>query len=304
MQLSARERIQHLIESHPVVLFMKGSRGRPACGFSAKAVEVLDALLPNYFAVDVLQDPELRDGIKSYSNWPTIPQLYIRGEFVGGSDIVLALFESGELEEKLGDLTRPSTPRITLSPRAASELRAALEEPGEAVRFDVTPAFQHDLAVGVPDPRDVIADVSGVKIAIARSAVSRADGVHIDVIDTPDGLAFKIQNPNEPAKVKRISPQELKQRLAAGPEFLLVDVRTPQEQAIASLPNSRLLDPSLLEELEKQPKETTLVLYCHHGMRSQRAAEQFVADGFRDVYNLTGGIEAWSLEVDPSVPRY
>ncbi len=116
MPLSAQERIQHLIESHPVVLFMKGNRGRPACGFSAKAVEVLDGLLPNYFAVDVLQDPEIRDGIKAYSNWPTIPQLYIRGEFVGGSDIMLALFESGELEEKLGDLTRPSTPRITLSP--------------------------------------------------------------------------------------------------------------------------------------------------------------------------------------------
>jgi monothiol glutaredoxin len=279
MQLSAQERIQHLVESHPVVLFMKGSRARPACGFSAKAVEVLDSLLP-------------------------IPQLYIRGEFVGGSDIVLALFESGELEEKLGDLTRPSTPRITLSPRAADELKAALEEPGEAVRFDVTPNFQHDLAVGVPDPRDVIADVSGVKIAIARSAVQRADGVHIDVVDTPDGPAFKIENPNEPAKVKRLTPPELRGRLADGAKFLLIDVRTPQEQAIARLPNARLLEPSLLEELENEPKSTTLVLYCHHGVRSQRAAEQFVADGFRDVYNLVGGIDAWSLEVDPSVPRY
>ncbi len=304
MQLSAQERIQHLIESHPVVLFMKGSRGRPACGFSAKAVELLDSLLPNYFAVDVLQDPSLREGIKSFSNWPTIPQLYIRGEFVGGSDIMIALYESGELEEKLGELTRPSTPRITLSPRAAAELRAALEEPGEAVRFDVTPNFQHDLAVGIPDPRDVIADASGVKIAVARSALQRADGVHIDVVDTPDGLAFKIQNPNEPAKVKRLTPQELKKRLSEGDKLLLIDVRTPQEQAIAKLPDAHLLEPSLLEELEKQPKDTPLVLYCHHGVRSQRAAEQFVLDGFREVYNLTGGIDAWSLEVDPSVPRY
>jgi monothiol glutaredoxin len=302
--LSAHETIQRIVENHPVVLFMKGSRGQPACGFSAKAVEVLDALLHDYFVVDVLQDPSLREGIKTYSNWPTIPQLYIRGEFIGGSDIMIALYESGELEEKLGELARPSAPRITLSPRAAEELKAALEEPGEAVRFDVTPSFRHDLAVGVPDPRDVITEVSGVKIAVARSAASRAEGVHIDVVDTPDGIAFKIQNPNEPAKVKPITPRELKERLASDSKFLLIDVRTPEEQAIASLPNARLFDPTLLEELEKRPKDTTLVLYCHHGVRSRRAAEQFVADGFRDVYNLTGGIDAWSLEVDPSVPRY
>lgn len=301
--MSVQERIRELVERHPVVLFMKGTRASPACGFSARAVEVLDSVLSEYVAVDVLRDPELREGIKAYSNWPTIPQVYVRGKFVGGSDILVELLESGTLEQTLGELARVEAPRITLSPRALEELKAALEAPGDAVRLDVTPTFRHDLAVGAPDPRDVVLEIDGLKLAVPRHALKRADGVHIDVVDTEEGLAFKIQNPNEPVCVKSLAPAQLKARLARGDALALIDVRTPEERAIASLPGSRPLDQSLFDELEDQ-KEATLVFYCHHGIRSQRAAEQFVAHGFRDVYNLTGGIDAWSLEVDPSVARY
>ena len=100
-----RRRLQELIAADEVVLFMKGNRGRPQCGFSAAVVEVLDGLVPNYRTVDVLSDPEIRDGIKEYSSWPTIPQLYLGGEFQGGCDIVIEMYQSGELQQKLRTLS-------------------------------------------------------------------------------------------------------------------------------------------------------------------------------------------------------
>lgn len=97
-----RARIESLIGSDRVVLFMKGSRAMPQCGFSARVVQILDRLLPEYTTVDVLQDPEIRLGIKEYASWPTIPQLYVDGEFVGGCDIVSEMAADGELEKTLG----------------------------------------------------------------------------------------------------------------------------------------------------------------------------------------------------------
>jgi monothiol glutaredoxin len=97
-----RQRLQGIIESDDVVLFMKGERRFPQCGFSAQVVRILDSLLPEYTTVDVLADPDLRQGIKELSAWPTIPQLYVRGEFVGGCDIVTELYQSGELKQTLG----------------------------------------------------------------------------------------------------------------------------------------------------------------------------------------------------------
>ena len=94
-------RISSLIESNPVMLFMKGNRAAPQCGFSATVVAILDDLLPDYATFDVLADPAVRDGIKEYSSWPTIPHLFIKGEFIGGCDIVHELYRSGELQKKV-----------------------------------------------------------------------------------------------------------------------------------------------------------------------------------------------------------
>ena len=93
------ERIDALVKSNDVVLFMKGSALFPQCGFSSRAVAILDHLGATFETVDVLQDAEIRQGIKAYSDWPTIPQLYVKGEFVGGSDIMMEMFESGELQQ-------------------------------------------------------------------------------------------------------------------------------------------------------------------------------------------------------------
>ena len=96
-----RQRIAQIVEADRTVLFMKGDRNFPQCGFSATVVQILDQLLPDYTTVDVLSDPEIRDGIKDFSSWPTIPQLYVGGEFLGGCDIVRELYSSGELQKKL-----------------------------------------------------------------------------------------------------------------------------------------------------------------------------------------------------------
>jgi monothiol glutaredoxin len=98
----AQARIADLVQKNDVVLFMKGTPLFPQCGFSSRAVAILDRLGAPYESVDVLQDPEIRNGIKEYSDWPTIPQLYVKGEFVGGSDIMMEMFESGELQQLLG----------------------------------------------------------------------------------------------------------------------------------------------------------------------------------------------------------
>ena len=101
-QTDANSRIADLVKKNDVVLFMKGTALFPQCGFSSRAVAILDHIGTTYETVDVLQDAAIRQGIKEFSNWPTIPQLYVRGEFVGGSDIMMEMFESGELKQLIG----------------------------------------------------------------------------------------------------------------------------------------------------------------------------------------------------------
>ena len=96
-------RISDEVSKHPVLLFMKGSPTFPQCGFSAAVVQVLNAIGVDYDSIDVLLDPEIRQGIKEFTNWPTIPQLYVKGEFVGGCDIIREMFDTGELAQLLTD---------------------------------------------------------------------------------------------------------------------------------------------------------------------------------------------------------
>ena len=95
------ERIDRLVKNNDIVLFMKGTALFPQCGFSSRAVSILDHLGVSFETVDVLQDPEIREGIKLFSDWPTVPQLYVKGEFLGGSDIMMEMFEAGELQQLL-----------------------------------------------------------------------------------------------------------------------------------------------------------------------------------------------------------
>ncbi|MEK9742367.1 MAG: Grx4 family monothiol glutaredoxin [Gammaproteobacteria bacterium] len=99
--MDTNQKIKEKVESNRVVLFMKGNRDFPQCGFSGRAVQILQALGAEFETSDVLMDDEIRQGIKDYSNWPTIPQLYVDGEFIGGSDIMMEMYQNGELKKKL-----------------------------------------------------------------------------------------------------------------------------------------------------------------------------------------------------------
>ena len=102
--METQERIRRVIEENSVMLFMKGSPDFPQCGFSGRVVQILEACGAKYGSADVLVDPDLRQGIKAYSNWPTIPQLYVHGELIGGCDIVMEMHENGELKKKIDSL--------------------------------------------------------------------------------------------------------------------------------------------------------------------------------------------------------
>lgn len=105
MSTAIQQRIHEQVTTHPIVLYMKGNPKFPQCGFSGNAVRILNMLgAKEFFSVDVLQDAEIRQGIKDYSNWPTIPQLYIKGEFIGGSDIMAEMYQNGELKQLLEKL--------------------------------------------------------------------------------------------------------------------------------------------------------------------------------------------------------
>jgi monothiol glutaredoxin len=99
----ASQRIDELVKNNDIVLFMKGTALFPQCGFSSRAIAILDHLGVPFETVDVLQDPEIRQGIKDYSDWPTVPQLYVKGDFVGGSDIMMEMFQAGELQQLIDD---------------------------------------------------------------------------------------------------------------------------------------------------------------------------------------------------------
>ena len=141
---STREKIESILQQDRVVLYMKGHPRQPMCGFSAKTAGMLDSLLDEYVSVDVLQDEEVREGIKEYGQWPTIPQLYIDGELVGGCDIVTGMFNTGELHEMLG-LQKPdrTPPEITITPKAAEKIREAMQgHAGIELHLQIDPDFQ------------------------------------------------------------------------------------------------------------------------------------------------------------------
>jgi monothiol glutaredoxin len=299
-----RQRIDGLVASDRVVLFMKGNRRAPQCGFSAQVVAILDELLPDYLTQDVLSSAELRDGIKEYSQWPTIPQLYIDGKFVGGCDIVKDLKASGELEQLLGaEAPAVAPPRVTASPEAISAFKSAMTEGDpDVLHLQVSPGFEHDLFFGPVERGDLEVDLGGLKLFINRSSLARAQGVHIGYLDGPNA-GFKIDNPNQPAQVTELSVQDAKAMLDRG-ELTLFDVRPESEGDIARIAVGKTLNEETAEQLRALDKATPIAFYCHHGMRSRGVAQSVVQEGFRKVYNLKGGIDAWSLAIDATIPRY
>jgi monothiol glutaredoxin len=308
MSLSAetRTRIESLLQQNPVVLFMKGSPNAPRCGFSAAASGILNELLPDYATVDVLEDPEIREGIKAYGNWPTIPQLYVRGELVGGSDIIQSMYGSGELHDLFGAPKPDRTPpQITITDKAAAAIRDALAgaDGGAALFLTIDGRWQAQFHLDEASEAAIRSEANGIAIYMDLATAQRARGIRIDWVETVQGSGLSIDNPNAPSAVRALTVQELKSRLDAG-DITLVDVRPADERARAALTHAfRTVDDGV-DALLQLPKDTPLAFLCHTGARSARAAVQFRDRGFGNVYNVAGGIDAWSREIDPSVPRY
>ncbi|MEZ5543658.1 MAG: Grx4 family monothiol glutaredoxin [Lysobacteraceae bacterium] len=304
---TTRERIESLLAQHSIVLFMKGVPGAPQCGFSARASGILESLGVDFHGVNVLADQDIREGIKAFGNWPTIPQLYVRGELVGGSDILQNLYDSGDLFELLGVAAPDRTPpAIHISDAAARAISAALEDagPGQYLHLSIDPHFNAQFQLGPVRGGEIVAESAGIRVHFDAASAQRAKGLEIDWIDDARGAGLAIRNPNAPTPVKSISVRELHDRIAAG-IIDVIDVRPASARAIAPFPGPHeVLDEDSRARLEALPKELPIAFICHHGNSSRQAAEHFRSLGFHDLYNVEGGIDAWSMDIDPSVPRY
>jgi monothiol glutaredoxin len=304
-EAEVRTRIERLLGEHRVVLFMKGTRNAPRCGFSAAAVNALNGLLDDYHSVDVLADEDIRQGIKVYGNWPTIPQLYVGGELVGGSDIILGMLDSGELHQLLGVSAPDRTPpEIRITERAAAAIREAMAEAGDdRLHLAVDDRFRAQFTLKPATGREIRAESAGIEVLFDANSAQRARGIEIDWTETVQGEGLVIRNPNAPPAIKPMSVAQLRDALSGG-HVTVLDVRPPGDRARAPFPAARVLDEGSFGALSALPKETPLAFLCHHGNSSRAAAEHFRGLGFRDVSNVEGGIDAWSREIDPSVPRY
>lgn len=293
-----RTRIENLLQAHRAVLFMKGEPSAPQCGFSAKAAGALALLDIEYAHVNVLADPEIREGIKVYGNWPTIPQLYVGGELVGGADIIAQMVNTGELQALLG-LPAPdrTPPKVTISAAAAPVLRDAVANAGTnyAVQIEIDARFNARMQLAPFDPSAIAVEQDGIRMQFDMASARRGEGMSIDFADDDRGRGLIVDLPQAPAKVKRITPGEAKARVAAG-TLTLVDVRTPEERAVvkADVPFS-VLDGGAAADLEALPKDTPLAFLCQSGNRSAQVADHFRDLGFRELYNVEGGIELWPL---------
>lgn len=302
---ATRERIEQQVTSAPVVLYMKGNPRQPMCGFSAKTAGILDSLLDDYVSVDVLQDESIREGIKQYGQWPTIPQLYIKGELVGGCDIVTGMFNSGELHELLG-LEQPdrTPPEISITPRAAEKIREAMAgHDGISLHLQIDPDFQARFQLAPAEGGEIATEAGGITVLFDVASAQRARGAAIDWVETMQGEGLSINLPEAPAPIPQMSVQELKERLDKG-DLTLVDVRSDEEREKASIDGALAMNADVMAQLEAMPKESPLAFVCHTGARSQVAAEHFRRQGFTDVSNVAGGIDAWSKEIDDAVPTY
>ena len=173
-----------------------------------------------------------------------------------------------------------------------------------SLTITISDRFEYELRFDARTESDIAVDCGAMTILLDPPSAQRADGLSVDVVTGPDGSGFIVDNLNQPPGVRQLSAPELKAMIESGRPFELVDVRTEEERAIAKIEGSRLLDADGHRYLLGLDRNMTVVFQCHHGIRSQSAAEHFAGKGFKNVMNLKGGIEAWSTSVDPSVKRY
>ena len=303
MDSQLKEKLQGLVDSHKVVLFMKGNRNQPQCGFSARVVGILEELEIDYQTYDVFSDPDIRSGMKDFTNWPTFPQLYIDQEFVGGCDIVTEMSQSGELAGQLGvELEDVPLPQISCSAEMIEILNQSVSQYGGGVQLSISKQFQYDLGVGPKQAGQYEVVVQGIPFYFSRSTAKRANGISLDYQNGANGGVI-IENPNEP-KVKDLSVEELAQWVKDGKEVKVYDVRPDSEREIAKLAFAEQFTPETQQQMLSLAKDTPIVFQCRTGGRSLQAGKHFTLQGYTNIYNLVGGINAWAQKIDPSITVY
>ena len=304
---AVHRQISSILASHPVVLFMKGTPEQPRCGFSAKSADVLNNLAPGFFGVDVLSDDDIRQGIKIYGNWPTIPQLYVKGELIGGSDIIMQLYNTGELHQLLG-VAAPdrSAPKIFISAEAATAIRAGMaDEPALGLHLRIDGRWQASFQLAAIEGHEIKAVAENVNVYMDVQTAQRAKGLRIDWVESLQGSGLSITNPNAPSAVKPMTVSALVTALKSPHPPLVIDVRPEHDRLRAPFPlPSSVLEGSTLSALEALAKSQPLAFLCHFGNSSKQAAEHFKSLGFTEVFNVEGGIDAYAREIDASVVRY
>jgi monothiol glutaredoxin len=292
---AVRERIEQQIASHDVVLYMKGTPKMPQCGFSARTAGMLDSLLAgNYAAFNVLEDESIREGIKEFGNWPTIPQLYIKGDLVGGCDIVTEMFNAGELHEMLG-LEQPdrTPPEIEITAKAAEKIREFLAAyPGQHLHFAIGSDWDAQFHIGPKQGHEIQAESAGLTVLMDLASAQRARGARVDWVESVQGEGLSLDLPGAPPPVKSMTPAELQQRINSGERLLVIDTRSEADRHDRPLEFARGLDAELMAELKDADRQLPLVFICHVGVSSQAVAEHYRKQGFTQVYNLEGGVQA------------
>lgn len=195
-----REQLDQLINSHKVVLFLKGTREKPQCGSSSGIVRILDLLLEDYATVDVAGQPEVLDALALYTNWPAVPQLFVNGEFVGGADVVREMHAAGEFRGVLGlpPLPEVGIPNVTITDAAAKVILDVMGSmPNVELYLEVDALFRHSLSIVDRDERVTRRSVvNGIPLCFDAESAVRADGL---VVETDaSGKSLRIENPNKP----------------------------------------------------------------------------------------------------------
>jgi len=295
--------IDNLLSSNKIVLFMKGTPQQPQCGFSAKTITALDMLVPDFTTVNVLDHQAIREGIKEYADWPTIPQLYIDGELIGGNDIVQDMLKSGELADALGvDKPTVTQPKITISDEGVAVMKKALDsQPDGILHLQISATWTHQIALDTIQDGNIHVNVSGIELHMNPWTAARADGLNMILDEDLTGTRFIFDNPNAPPPVKQMTVQVLKKRLDSDDDVIAIDVREDKEREAASIEGLQQWNDDSRVLVESLPKDTEIILICQMGGRSQALADALRQRGHTNVHNVTGGLKAWAAEIDPDM---
>jgi monothiol glutaredoxin len=215
------------------------------------------------------------------------------------------MFNSGELHESLG-LEKPdrTPPDVEMTEAAAEKIREAMQgHESLGLHLQIDPDFQARFSLAPAQGDEITVETAGIRVLFDLASAQRARGAHIDWIETVQGEGLSIRLPEAPTPIPQMEVEELHRRMQDD-AITLVDVRNDEERSKATIDGALVMNADVMAQLEAMPKDTPMAFLCHTGGRSNIAAKHFRKLGFEDVYNVAGGIHAWSQRVDPSVPTY